>query len=168
MRNVLVPLAVVGLLLAFGPLAYDRIEASIVERYEYGAQGTDRIMLWRYGLEAMAASPLTGLGPGSHSGFSDPFAGRESHNSLIDWGASAGLLGLLAYAALVGWLVRRIWRARDALLMAALSAVLMVSLFHFTFRHPVFWFSLLFIAALTGASGKRRASRLPTASPCAD
>jgi O-antigen ligase len=108
-------------------------------------QGEGRVRLWLNALEAWQHSPLVGLGPGHFSGSNQPFMGAEAHNLYIDWLASYGVLGLgfLVYMFFrIGW---RLFVNRDFALFAGFTSLLIVSLFHFFARHPVFWFMLFFL-----------------------
>jgi O-antigen ligase len=108
-------------------------------------QGEGRVRLWFNALDAWQYSPLVGLGPGHFSGSNQPFMGAEAHNLYIDWLASYGILGLgvLVYMFFrIGW---RLFVNRDFALFAGFTSLLIVSLFHFFARHPVFWFMLFFL-----------------------
>jgi O-antigen ligase len=152
LRYLVVPIATMMLLAVFGVQICHRVEDKMIAIYDVGSQGSMRIALWRHGIEAMIESPLIGLGPGFYSGVAAPFAGAEAHNSLIDWSASVGLVGLTAYLLLAGWLFAGLWRSGDAALVAAFVSLFTISLFHYTFRHPVFWFVLVFLAGRTAYS----------------
>jgi O-antigen ligase len=113
-----------------------------------GGQGQVRVLLWENGVEALLSAPLLGLGPGGHSGIAAPFSGAEAHNTFVDWGTNTGLVGLLAYVALLTWIAIDVWRSRHPTLIAALVATQVLSMFHFTLRHPVYWFYLTAIHAI--------------------
>lgn len=98
-----------------------------------------RIDLWRNSLAAIQFSPLTGLGPGAHSGFTKPFAGKEAHNTLLDWGTQTGLVGMAALAAYLVWLLWQVARRRQYELMAMLLALYCFAMFHHVLRQPLFW-----------------------------
>jgi hypothetical protein len=114
-----------------------------------GNQGDDRLNLWRYGLQAVRTSPLFGLGPGPHSGFTAPFLDVEAHNSFIDWASSAGMVGLIAYVSLLGWIIWHTWQQGSDIMIAAVVAAIVFTFFHFVLRQTVFWFYLLSIAELS-------------------
>ena len=159
------PLAVVGVGVLYGPSAYNRLVGMSNEVYEAQGQGSLRIVLYINGLRAMAASPAVGLGPGAHSGGGGPFEGSEAHNTFIDWGASTGVLGLCAYLALTVWLALQARRARQPVLLVAIAAALVYSVFHYVMRHPVFWFYLVSMALLARRSmAERAAGQLPAQS----
>lgn len=100
------------------------------------------------GLKAIASSPLVGYGPGSFSGIEGPFQGSEAHNSLVDWGASTGLAGVVGLLALVVWLAYRLWLAGYYSLLAGLAALLIFGQFHHILRHPLVWAYLVLTARL--------------------
>ena len=132
-------------------------------------QGSVRITLWKNGFFAGLSSPLFGLGPGAFSGLSGPFGRFEAHNSMIDWFASAGLVGIVSF----GWLIYRCWpnsrlvlssnSANAPLLSSALIAGLLVfSAFHFTFRQPLYWFYIVVSGwMMTSCSPRRIRPRSP-------
>jgi O-antigen ligase len=120
-----------------------------------GNQGDDRLNLWQNGLQAVRTSPVFGLGPGPHSGFTAPFLDVEAHNSFIDWASSAGIVGLVAYLVLLGWIVWHAWRHGSVILIAAMVAAIIFTLFHFVLRQTVFWFYLLSIAEWSTCTSRR-------------
>lgn len=103
--------------------------------YEVGL----RIDLIYNSLAAIQFSPLTGLGPGAHSGFTKPFAGEEAHNTLLDWGTQTGLVGMAALAAYLVWLLWQVGRGRQYELTAMLLSLYCFSMFYHALRQPLFW-----------------------------
>jgi len=169
-RYFLVPLVLVALAVTYSSSLYERLTRTSISIYEQeGGQGDVRVLLWRHGIEALFASPIVGLGPGGHSGVAAPFSGAEAHNSLIDWGTNTGIVGLVAYVALLVWIALGVWRARDPALVAALVATQALSMFHYTLRHPVFWFYVVAIHVLArrerGARARERAADLEPSEP---
>jgi O-antigen ligase len=142
-----VPLLALAVAVVAGPRVVEFADDRLVAGYTEGGQGSDRLTRWRNGLEAMDASPVVGLGPGSYSGPAEPFRGEEAHNSVIDWGMSTGLLGTVAYVGLLAAVARACAVARDHLALVGLAALLMFTMFHYPFRQPVFWMQLLLLAA---------------------
>jgi O-antigen ligase len=138
--------------------AYRALEEGAAGIYAESGQGDLRLMLWQHGLQALGASPLVGLGPGSHSGYTGPFQDFEAHNTYIDWASSTGLAGLVAFALLLVWTARR--TGGDARLLAALLALLVVSVFGFYMRHPTFWF---YLAAIALANPRSEPAGAPSA-----
>jgi O-antigen ligase len=145
---VVLPLALLLGTAAFGSRLVETVELASSVTYNEGGQGSTRMALWRHGIQAMSASPVFGLGPGAHSGYAGPFLDEEAHNTLIDWGASTGVVGLLAYLALFGWSARRLVAGRQTLLLTGLIMLLGYSFFHYMLRQPVFWFYFLSISVI--------------------
>lgn len=98
-----------------------------------------RVMLWLNAIEVIRHSPLIGMGPGAHSGFAQPFGGVEAHNTFLDWGTQAGLLGLAALIGYVVWLSYQVARSGKHELAAMLFALYFFSMFHHILRQPIFW-----------------------------
>lgn len=141
------PIILVACALVIVPKYYNNFLTKAAEVYYLADQGPTRLALWDAGLRAAAASPLFGLGPGPHSELPPTYSDVECHNSLIDWTTCSGLIGLAAFLWLMAGLFRKVWRTRDADLVCALLAILALSMFHYTFRQPNFWFTLVFINA---------------------
>lgn len=98
-----------------------------------------RVMLWLNAIEVIRYSPLIGMGPGAHSGFTQPFGGVEAHNTFLDWGTQAGLLGLGALICYVVWLSYQVARSGKHELTAMLFALYFFAMFHHILRQPIFW-----------------------------
>jgi O-antigen ligase len=147
-----VPLLLLAAVVTAGPSIAEFLDERAVSGYSEGGQGSDRLARWRFGMEAIEASPIVGLGPGSFSGPVAPFRGEEAHNSVIDWGMSTGLVGALAYLALLALIVRRCVAARDVLGLAGIVALFVFTTFHYAFRQPAFWMQLVLLAAPHGRS----------------
>lgn len=151
--RVAIPLGV----LAGLTVAWSRVSGVFAEQvgelYNLGGQGSVRLHFWRVGLEAIWASPVFGLGPGAHSGHMGPFEGAEAHNTFVDWGASTGAIGIVLYLGLLGWLVLRAWHRREATMVVALFSLIVFSALHYVLRQPIFWFTLVAIAAAPPATG---------------
>lgn len=120
--------------------------------YAEGDQGEKRFTLWVHGIEAIAASPLFGFGPGAFSGYYGPFEGWEAHNSFIDWGMSTGLMGILMYVGLLAWIAWRALQSRETSLAGIWVSVIVVSIFGYVLRQPDFWTALVLILILTDLS----------------
>lgn len=142
-----VPLVVLAGAVAFGPTLVVVGERFAAASYREGGQGSDRLARWRNALDAAETSPLVGLGPGAYSGPIAAFQGQEVHNTPLDWMLSTGLLGLLAYAGLVAWVVAVCAAGRDSHAIVGVIALLVFTTFHYALRQPVFWMQLLLLAA---------------------
>ena len=108
-----------------------------------GNQGSVRIALWQNGVTVILDSPLFGLGPGAFSGIEKPYDGMEAHNTFIDLGVNAGLIGLLFYLCLVFLIIKLLYRKNKIMFVWIISLILF-SGFHFVLRQPIFWVYLLF------------------------
>ena len=98
-----------------------------------------RLCLWRNALTAIQYAPLTGMGPGPHSGFIKPFEGEEAHNTLLDWGTQTGLVGAATLVGYLTWLLWQVMRCRHYELVAMLLALYGFAMFHLMLRQPLFW-----------------------------
>jgi O-antigen ligase len=79
-----------------------------------------------------------------------PFLGYEVHNTFLDWATATGVLGVMAYVALLAWAVARAWRGGRPELVLMMCALAVFSFFHFVLRHPSFWFPLVITAFAAG------------------
>lgn len=111
-------------------------------------QASVRFCLWRNALGVIEYAPLTGLGPGPHSGIVKPFDGWEAHNTLLDWGSQTGLFGMGALLAYWLWVLWEVMRRHRYELVAMLLALYCFSMFHFVLRQPLFWIIPLLALAL--------------------
>lgn len=167
--KVLVPGGALALLVLGGPALYHKVGRAVYELYALGGQGSLRVHLWMMGLEAMAASPLVGSGPGALAGHTAPFQGAESHNTFVDWGASTGVVGLTLYTILFSVVTLRAIRKGQVLPVGGILALLAFSMLHYVPRHPTFWFYLVAFGTLpevvSGAAARMKAGNggLPAA-----
>jgi O-antigen ligase len=158
---VLVPLTAVMLVVGGAYPAWLSLQRKFDTMYHsQNNQGSMRFNLWAHGVQAIGHSPAVGLGPGGHSGILGPFDDEEAHNTVIDWGMSTGVLGILLYLTLLAWVIRQPLRARSASMLAVVVVLGTFSMFHYVLRHPLFWFYLLFVVAestamLQGRDGGR-------------
>jgi O-antigen ligase len=166
--RVVIPLMLLG---AAG-VAVPRIVGKVVEEatdLSGSDQGSDRFTLWGHGFEAFQSSPVVGLGPGSHAGHDRPYEGFESHNTYLDWSTSTGIVGLVAYLALLAWAGWLALRDRAHFRLILLLSLMLFSTFHYVLRQPTFWFTLLVVAVAPAGSrparapAARRAERLAEA-----
>lgn len=107
-----------------------------------------RLCLWRNALAVIQYAPLTGMGPGPHSGFIKPFDGEEAHNTLLDWGTQTGLLGAAALTGYLAWLLWQVMRRRYYELGAMLLSLYGFAMFHLMLRQPLFWIMPLLVLQL--------------------
>jgi O-antigen ligase len=125
-------------------------KVSVVDNvYNEGGQGSERIILWTHGLMALSHSPLFGCGPGAYSGLAGPFGDFEAHNTFIDWSVSSGIIGLATYITLLGWICWHSWRNKSAIMLGAITSLILFSMTHYTIRHPSFWLYLMVIAQIS-------------------
>lgn len=136
-------------LVLLGCMVYEKVYAVLSHVYSYGSQGSTRLTLWGNAIAALSHSPIFGLGPGAHSGYTKPFLDVEAHNTFIDWTASYGIIGLICYISLLGWVGWSIWKNGSVALLAALISLVGYSVFVYTLRHITFWYSLLTLASLS-------------------
>ena len=147
-----IPILILIMSYILGSFIFSLIEEKASYIYYAGKnQGELRMTLWANGIEALLSSPILGNGPGAHSGLTGPFQGFEVHNSFIDWGASTGIVGLVAYIWLGILIFYKVVKARNPLLISALITILSFTFFHYTFRQPLFWLYLLIIYGLCQA-----------------
>lgn len=98
-----------------------------------------RFALWTHAIQVWTEAPIFGFGPGAWSGIMAPFEGMEAHNSFLDMGMSAGIVGLLIYLGILYWLSLHFFNNRCYALLTALGVMVLYSLFHYVLRHPFFW-----------------------------
>jgi O-antigen ligase len=127
--------------------------------YEQDDQGADRVDAWANGAKVILASPLFGRGPGAHAGEASNSDPMEAHNTLIDWGTSSGFVGLAAYVALLTWSTLTVWRRGRLLLLSALTALFVFSMFGYVLRQPMYWFYLLGAVALSSPQSSAHMQR---------
>jgi len=138
-------------------VAVPAIAATLLGRH--GAPDSQRLGLWTSAIEAIARSPLVGLGPGTHAGIGQRAGWDEAHNTLLDWGTSTGVPGALALAIVIGLSLRNAWRSRSPGLCGALAAMWTFAMFHHMLRHPALW--LLVVIASTGGDPAARETLTP-------
>jgi O-antigen ligase len=146
---VIIPAVIVIMGVFSGDAILDKLYDVADHVYAAGNQGETRIVAWSNGIQAIAASPLVGFGPGHFSGYFGPFEHMEAHNSFIDWGASTGLAGLLVYLGLLAWVLARALRSGETELVGMLVAVVMTSVFSYLLRQPDFWTGVVLVLVLS-------------------
>ncbi|MCR6636415.1 O-antigen ligase [Devosia sp.] len=110
-------------------------------------QGSVRFLLWSNAISAVTESPLVGLGPGAHVPLVNPATGsvtlNEAHNTAIDLLVVTGVLGLVAFLVLAGFVI---WNAHKegvlVYLLVCLMPVASYALFHYLGRQPLFWIAM--------------------------
>jgi len=98
-----------------------------------------RFALWTHAIQAWSEALFFGLGPGAWSGITAPFEGLEAHNSFLDLGMSAGIVGLLVYLGVLYRLSLHFLNNRCYALLTAIGVMVLYSLFHHVLRHPFVW-----------------------------
>ena len=110
---------------AIALVAFTPIGGRAASAFDFSAGTTrGRIDEWRVAVRVIASHPIVGVGPDNYRiafiAKVDPAYVRRygssnvsdrAHNGLLDVAASVGIAGGLAYAAALGMLVRRAWRA---------------------------------------------------------
>ncbi len=133
----------------------------IISRYLEGDSGNSfmgtnvRFLLWYNALLVILESPITGFGPGSFSGKESPFLCAEAHNSILDWGMSTGLLGIIFYLLVQFYFFKKVFIKKQYWLLGAIVSLFVLSCFHFIFRHPIFWFLQASITILADGMSSR-------------
>ena len=121
-------------------------------------QGETRFHLWSVAVEAWMYAPVFGHGPGHFSGVSGPFLGDEAHNLLFDWLASYGIVGAILFFGSLIYIATRLLLSKYFILLSLLGVLMLLSIFHFYARHPVFWFAIFYCACVAGRKKFERAS----------
>jgi len=159
---VIVPLLLIVAAVSYGPELLAAFERASMDLYKESGQGDIRFTVWLNGLRALAESPIVGWGPGAFSGLHRPFEGFEAHNTLIDWGASTGGLGLAMHAALWAYCAWRALSVGALPLFAAVIAMAIDSMFGYNLRHPVYWLLFTMVLLLTQ---RREPDAVPATQP---
>lgn len=149
------------------PGLFGLIGSGIQDQLATGSQDTDRQLLWRHGLQAFSESVWVGNGPGAWSGFGGPYQGQEAHNSFIDWLSITGVLGLFPVLIVLAGLARTDPRFR-LVRAAGFFTLVVFATFHFTFRLPIFWFSMAMLITpfFSWADGPANSDRMtPRSAP---
>lgn len=111
--------------------------------------GNVRFLLWQNAIDVIQKSPLIGFGPGTFSGIHGPFTGEEAHNSMLDWGMSTGVIGMLFLALLGIYFFLSVLRSGCDSLLGMFVSLIIFSCFHYVLRQPVFW---LLLFSVNGAA----------------
>lgn len=125
---------------------------------------TERIRLWREGVELFLSAPMAGVGLGRFGPSGTPArAGFEhyAHNEYLQVAAETGLLGLTALVAVLAWLAHRL-AAPDADPATTVGLLLMAGLgTHAALDHVLHIPAVALAAAVTlgGLLNRRRTAR---------
>ena len=154
-------LSIIGLVIFFlwGDLLFSIIQQKVLFYY-YGDPGNKidggnvRFVIWQNALTVIQKSPMIGFGPGSFSGIYGPFLGEEAHNSMLDWGMSTGLIGMLFLFLLGIYFFLAVLRSEHWPLLGMFVSLIIFSCFHYVLRHPVFWLLLFCVYGAAVSSCK--------------
>jgi O-antigen ligase len=128
--------------------------------FEEQGQGDDRLHLWSQAMQQGIDSAMMGLGPGPHVVTEDLAGERsEAHNTVLDLFTQGGAILLLAFLWLLATIMLEAQRRQQIMLTGLLLSVLLFSMFHLIFRHPIFWFAVTY-CAVAGA-GRHAALPMP-------
>ena len=108
-------------------------------RGSLSGQGEGRLSLWTNGLRAWLDAPILGHGPGSFSGDTAPYQGQEAHNTIIDWMASFGIIGVVSLLALYVLALKTSWSRRSLLIIGLVLALATQAFTQFYGRSPYYW-----------------------------
>ena len=133
--------------LALVLLVVTPVGSGILERVAEGDGGGRRTLLWTDALSSVLESPIIGRGPGSQTLLANVQATGEAHNSYLDLALATGLIGLGAAIWLMATLVLRASLLARPLLWSAFMAMQCFVMFHYMFRHPLFWFYVILMAS---------------------
>lgn len=142
-----------GTLVALSSPQMSSLVGGVVADVRSGDEGDRRLLLWQGAVYNMAKSPLIGLGGGRQVVTPYLEGAREAHNSYLDFTLATGFLGLVCFLALLTTVVLRSGLLRQPLLLTALASLLLFAVFHYIFRHPVFWFSFMLVATTAATRG---------------
>lgn len=116
----------------------DDLSSDLVADKSLNLDHQSRLVRWEAAWSLIKAAPVWGYGSGSeapllqdayfHQGLYEPFLLHlNSHNQFIRWWITAGLFGVLVYAALLIWSLVSAIRARDLLWTTFAILILAVS-----------------------------------------
>lgn len=153
--KIILPVMILSVIFIFGKPIQSEIKDNITSIFGEDDQGEIRLTLWTRGVEATAASPLFGHGPGPHSGIEAPFEEKESHNTFIDVSTMNGIFGLLIYLGFIIWIAWKAWIQKQNFILIGLMTILMFSTFHLILRYPLYWFYLVTIMTICQRSSEK-------------
>ena len=166
LRGAAVVLGVMSLPLAiaaaipFTSSAVSRIEQSSEAMYGDNDQGETRLHLWSEALNKGLESRLIGFGPGPHltsKSYKRPPPNKfEAHNTPLDLFAQGGIVAVATFVWLIGSALIGSTRARIPALAGLVAGLLVFSMFHYTVRHPIFWFGVVLCLLETAQVSRSR------------
>lgn len=142
----------------FTSIAMGQIEQTSEGIYDNNDQGETRLHLWAEAIEKGKEAMLLGFGPGPHltsKSFKMPPPNKfEVHNTLLDLLTQAGFVGVMAFLWVTGSALTGVMRAQMPALAGLVGGLLVFSMFHYTVRHPIFWFGIV-LCLLEAAQASR-------------
>ncbi len=187
------PWAVAGIVLlaAAGFLAWTRLPG-LAEDFQQlfaiqGVEGNSRWDVWAGTLRLWARAPVLGVGLGAYrhaAGLDSPPTGaavlEQAHNDWLEWGATAGAVGMLALLLAVAWVVRtlrpscvRRFRFEFRYAMAAAALALAAAGLHetigFALQTPLNrYIAAVWVGLLWGLERSNGRSPIPTEPPATE
>lgn len=143
----LISLGVLGSMTVYALVRTESIVSAIEEFFGRDGQADARIAIWKRSWMIISESPLVGFGPDAGLDLSGGDVG-EAHNNFLFLGVNSGLIGMLAYTALIGYVALRIWRSRNPFLLAGFVSIVAFGMTHSTLRHPIYWFAIIVLDAI--------------------
>lgn len=153
----------------FASLALVQIEQTSEGIYGENDQGETRVHLWGEAVEKSTQAMLFGFGPGPHltaKSFKVPPPDKfEAHNTPLDLLTQTGFIGVAAFVWLMGSALSGVIRARLPALAGLVVGLLVFSMFHYTVRHPIFWFCIVLSLLEAAQAPERQRRSLPRIRP---
>ncbi|PRY25198.1 O-antigen ligase-like membrane protein [Aliiruegeria haliotis] len=170
LRGTAVVLAVMALPLTiaasvpFASAALEKLGESTEALYGENEQGDTRLKLWAEALDKGLDAKLIGFGPGPHltskSYKRPPPSKFEAHNTLLDLFTQGGIVAVGAFIWITSISLVGVTRAKKPALAGLIIGLLVFSMFHYTVRHPIFWF----VIVICLLEARFQTSRSPVAS----
>ncbi len=154
-----------GVTIPFTPLAEPIQEEVLLQNYS----GTIRLQMWNETLEQLETTPLFGNGLGDYQVAVAPFHKFDwaeiylyPHNVILNFWTETGLIGMLAFVALLAWGFARAWKAQN-IIPSACAAALLVMAIHGLVDVPylkndlaiMFWFILALLVMIPGMKSSK-------------
>lgn len=127
---------------------FKNIELILIELFFKDGQGIKRLTVWAESIDIIKTSPLFGLGPdmGRYTEYGGSLG--EAHNNFLQLGMGSGIIGILALFLYFYFILIKVIKSKNILLLGALISLVSFGLTHYTLRHPSYWFMLLLIYGL--------------------